>query len=170
LTGIAGLSIWLNFGFPWAFFYFAVFCVLLCIFIIDINHQIIPDKLNIYLLLLFLAYAIINLPLYYWLIGIALGFGATYFITWLFYKLRGVVGLGGGDIKLFGVLGVYLGPQIIYTLFYASFFGALFTGAWMLVRSKNKNTPFAFGPYIVLVAAIQIFFPDLFSLINVFNY
>ena len=46
-------------------FYFSIACVFLSHFIIDIEHQLLPDKLNLYLLVVILPYVIINYSIYY---------------------------------------------------------------------------------------------------------
>lgn len=148
-------------------FYFSVACVFLAHFFIDLEHQILPDKLNLYLLFISLPYVFINFPPTYWIIGGAVGFLGPYVVTLIFYKLRGVIGLGGGDIKLFGILGLILGPLgVLNNIFMSCMLGSLIGGALILTKKIDKNTPFAFGPFIILAATIQIFFPVLLDYIN----
>jgi leader peptidase (prepilin peptidase)/N-methyltransferase len=81
-------------------------------------------------------------------------------VTWGFYKIRGQVGLGGGDIKLFGILGIFLGPTgILFTIFFSCFVGAVVGLVMIYFKKLTKDKPMAFGPAILLVAAFQIFFP-----------
>ena len=118
------------------------------------------DSLNIYLLVLILSYSAFNFPWTYWLIGGTIGFCAPLAVTWLFYKLRGQIGLGGGDIKLFGILGLYFGPVgIIFCIFLSCFLGALIGLTLIGIGKLTKEKPMAFGPAILIVAAFQIFFP-----------
>jgi leader peptidase (prepilin peptidase)/N-methyltransferase len=145
-------------------FFFSVFCALFSLLFIDIKHHILPDKINLFLFLIILSYVIFYKPLPHWIIGGLAGFGSTFFITWLFYKLRGQIGLGGGDIKLYGILGMYLGVQGIFmNIFMSCFLGAL-VGITLIANKKmSRDTPMAFGPYIILVGMAQIFFPDQFN-------
>lgn len=143
-------------------FLFSIACVFLCHFLIDIEFQILPDKLNLYLLLIVLPYAIFNTTPAYWLVGGIIGFAGPFLVTYLFYKLRGVIGLGGGDIKLFGILGIILGPVgVVKTIFFSCFIGSVIGIILILSKKINRDTPFAFGPFILIAAAIQIFFPQL---------
>ena len=145
-------------------FQFLVFCVLLVHFFIDWEHQILPDSLNIVLGAAFLSYACFHFSWQHWVIGGAVGAGFPLLVTWLFYLTRGQIGLGGGDIKLFGVLGIYLGPlAIIHTIFLSCFVGALYGGGAILLKKMDKSKPIAFGPFIILVALLQIFFPSFFA-------
>ena len=143
-------------------FYFTVACVFICHFVIDLEHHLLLDKLNIYLLALFLAFSVFTFHWSYWLIGGLIGFGMPLLVTWLFYKLRGQVGLGGGDIKLFGILGIYLGPTgVMFTIFFSCFVGAILGLLLISMKKLSREKPMAFGPSILLVAAFQIFFPQL---------
>lgn len=150
---------------------FSVAVVFLSMFIIDLRYKIIPNQLNLYLGILFLAYAIIFFPLTHWLIGALIGFGFPALITWLFYLLRGEIGLGGGDIKLFGVLGIFLGPMgIIHNIFLSCFLGSLVGGVLILTKKLDRKNPIPFGPFIIIIASFQILFPhDFAKLISLLN-
>lgn len=142
-------------------FYFSIACIFICHFFIDLDHHLLLDSLNIYLLVLVLTFSIFTFHWSYWLIGGAIGFGAPLLVTWLFYKIRGQVGLGGGDIKLFGILGIFLGPiGVIFTIFLSCFIGAIVGLTLIMTNKMTKDKPMAFGPSILLVAAFQIFFPE----------
>ena len=143
------------------FFYFSIACIFICHFMIDLDHHLLLDSLNLYLLAIFLCFSVFTFNWQYWLIGGAIGFLGPLTVTWLFYKIRGQVGLGGGDIKLYGILGIFLGPMgVIFTIFLSCFIGAII-GLGLIVAGKmTKDKPMAFGPSILLVAAFQIFFPE----------
>lgn len=142
-------------------FYFAIACAFICHFVIDLEHQLLLDKINIYLLVLILPYVVLNFGWPHWVLGGVIGFGGPLAVTWLFYKLRGQVGLGGGDIKLFGVLGLLLGPTgIIVTIFSSCMVGAVAGIALILLKKMPKDRPMAFGPFILVTSAYQIFFPE----------
>ena len=97
-------------------------------------------------------------PWSYWLLGAVVGAGFPLLVSWIFYQLKGQVGLGGGDIKLFGVLGLYLGPiGILQNIFLSCFVGA-FVGLFLLLaRVIKRENPIPFGPFIIIVASFQIF-------------
>lgn len=150
-------------------FYFTIACVFICHFMIDLDHHLLLDSLNLYLLAVFLAYSIFHFPWMYWVIGGAIGFGAPLLVTWLFYKIRGQIGLGGGDIKLFGILGIFLGPiGVMFTIFLSCFVGAIIGMTLILRKKMSRDNPMAFGPSIILVAAFQIFFPKYAAYIQSF--
>lgn len=148
--------------------YFIIFTCMLAHFVIDLEHQILPDGINLILFILFTA--LIFLEGKSWpsaFIGLGMGLGFTYGITWLFYKFRGQVGLGGGDIKLFAVLGWYVGPmQILYIIVFSSFLGAVVSLTLIGLKKMSKEQPIAFGPAIILIAMIRLYFPVTFDQIT----
>jgi prepilin signal peptidase PulO-like enzyme (type II secretory pathway) len=147
-----------------AFFKTTIFYIFLAHFVIDLRHKILPDSLNIYLGALLLAYAFVQFNYMHIGLGFLIGGGFPFLITWLFYKIRGQIGLGGGDIKLYAVLGLYLGPlDIMLTIFLSCFLGAIVGVFLIAFRFLDRKNPIPFGPFILIVATVQIFFPDLFN-------
>lgn len=69
-------------------------------------------------------------------------------------------GMGGGDVKLAAVIGLVLawhGWQTLLLGAAAAFvLGALFAIALMLMRRANRTTRIAFGPWMILGAALAI--------------
>jgi len=60
-------------------------------------------------------------------------------------------GIGGGDVKLFGVIGLLLGfQQTIAAIFLASFFGLLFGLIDQKTKTGSAPVQLPFGPFIFL--------------------
>lgn len=153
------LDSWLSF-----LFQFSTFSTFYCLFVIDLKHKLLPDKLNAYLALNLLLMAVLKFSWTHYLLGALIGFAFPYLVTWIFYKIQGKIGLGGGDIKLFCALGIYLGPiGIIHNIFFSCFLGAIISGILMLLRFIKRDTAIPFGPFIIVTGIIQIFFADHFS-------
>lgn len=168
---VTGLASWalmpsildsMNFGLY--LFFFSVFCCFLVHFIIDVKVQILPDVINIFLGVVFLAYAINFYSYNFWLLGAGVGYFFPYLVSYGFKKLRGLDGLGLGDVKLFGVLGIMLGPLgIVQNIFMSCMLGTIVFLILIPVFKLNRETKVPFGPFIILVASAQIFFPDAFD-------
>ena len=127
-------------------FYFSVFCVFLVHFIIDLRHKILPDGLNVYLFLLFICYSFFHYSWVYSLSGFLIGLLFPLSVAYAFYKLKGVEGLGGGDIKLFGVLGVFLGPiGVLQNLFLSCILGTIIGGFLIALGKAQKIQAFLLG-------------------------
>lgn len=163
-------------GIPWSFtaeaillylfrnFLFGLFLVHA---IIDLRHRLLPDSINIVIAVLFVVYGYFYLNPLNMLLGAGIGIAFPLLVTYLFYKLRGVVGLGGGDIKLYGVLGIYLGAMgVVQNIFFSCFVGAIFGGVLIAIKKLDRKNPIPFGPFIILVASVQIFLPDLYRSIS----
>ena len=69
-------------------------------------------------------------------------------------------GIGGGDVKLAAVIGLVLAWHGWWTLLLgaaaAFILGALFAIVLMLLRRANRSTRIAFGPWMILGAALAI--------------
>lgn len=153
-----------------AFILFLIFCLLLSHFIIDLRHFILPDGINIALLVLFALLVFLEKGSWsqaFW--GFVIGLGFPWAIAEFFYRFRGVEGLGGGDIKLFAVLGFYVGfMDILYILVFSSFLGAIVSILLIASKKMTREDPIPFGPAIILIGSLRIYFPHTFEQITRF--
>lgn len=148
-------------------FFFSVFVCFLALFIIDLRHKLLPNALNIYLALLFLVFGLMKYPVGHVIYGGAIGLLFPLGFTYAFYLVRGKIGLGGGDIKLWGALGLYLGIKgIIFNIFFSCFLGSIIGVAWIALKKMDRGQAIPFGPFILIVAFMQIFFPSEFQLLT----
>ena len=115
---------------------------------IDLEHRIIPNK--------------IMLPSGVAGIGVAVGLradalpelliaGAGAFVAFLVCALAYPAGMGMGDVKLAGVMGLFLGTAVVPALFIAFLAGTL-VGVVVIARhgadGRKKGVPF--GPFLAL--------------------
>lgn len=149
----------------------AVGAALIVHLFIDLEHRLLLDKVNFYLLFLLLPYGVVFHTPAHWLGGALLGFGGPFLVSWAFYKLRGKIGLGGGDIKLWGVLGLFLGPAgVLENIFLSCLLGSL-VGIFLIWRGRyDAEAGIPFGPYIIVVAFGQILFPAALNAVSVFRW
>ena len=142
--------------------YFAFLAVLLAIAWIDWQHMIIPDQLSLGALVLGLLLAVTVLPVgvLHASAGVAAGAGFVWAVAALYKLLRGVEGMGFGDVKLAGMIGAFLGPvPVLTTIFVAALLGSLY-GAVLLARGNNRQSKVAFGTFLAAGAALCLFFGD----------
>lgn len=96
-----------------------------------------------------------NLPLKERLIAAIFG-GIAFFILMLLTKN----GIGGGDVKLVAVLGLWLGIEgLINAVLTASILGGICAVGMILSGAKGRKDYFAYGPYFCIAAAWQMFKP-----------
>lgn len=145
-------------------FFFSVASALIVHFVIDLKHKILPDGINIYLAIIFLASSVLSRSYDYWLLGGLVGFLFPLAVTYIFYLLKNQVGLGGGDIKLYGALGLYLGPMgVLHNIFFSCMLGSLISIPLLAFKIIDRKTPVPFGPFIIIAAVIQIYFPGFYQ-------
>ena len=163
VTGaLFAFSYW-KFGFTAELVVALLFISLLVIInVSDIAYMLIPNKILLFFLPLFIVGRVFS-PLSPWwdsIVGALVGFGILYLIA---VVSKG--GMGGGDIKLFFLLGIVLGTlNSLLTLFLASFIG-MFVGIIVLkMRGQGRKTPLPFGPSIAIAAVIVYFYGE--ALIN----
>lgn len=136
------------------FLFFSIMTlILITMTMIDFDHQIIPDGLNLTLGLLGAVYLLAVVIPDQGIVGLipnAIGF----FLGGGLFLLIAVVsngGMGGGDIKLMAVLGLWFGWQQLLLLMMISFVsGAVISLALLALKIKGRKDMIPFGPFIAL--------------------
>jgi leader peptidase (prepilin peptidase)/N-methyltransferase len=142
-------------------YYLLIISSFIVIFFTDLKYGIIPDKVLLlatmivafYLLFISPELSIINLisgvATFLFFIIISLGFS-------LLLKKES---MGGGDIKLVFLLGLFLGfPNIIISLYIAFLTGAAVGIILILWRKKSfRKATIPFGPFLILGAILSLF-------------
>ena len=86
--------------------------------------------------------------------------GVILFVGYLVLHLIAPAGMGLGDVKLAAVLGLYLGfvsyTHLLMATALAFILGALWSGALLLTRKVTMRSSVAFGPFMLLGAAISL--------------
>jgi len=161
---VAGFSLWLYpfLALPDGVLKFilllGIFSILLVHTLIDMKYQILPDLLNFALAVFGFLYSLFFSSLSLSLWGGLIGFVFPLLVAFFFYKLKGKEGLGGGDVKLYGALGLLLGPVLIVeNIFLSSFLGSIVALAMILLKKLKSEVPIPFGPFITIVAFVQIY-------------
>lgn len=123
--------------------------LLVIIAIIDIDYQIISDNLVILIFLIAIIYEITNNHLINLLNNIIALILSGLLFTIIFIVSKG--GIGGGDIKLIGVLGFILGiPKIFLSIFLSFLLGAVASIVLLSCGIRNRRDVIPFGPFMVL--------------------
>lgn len=142
-------------------YYLIIVSSLIVVFFTDLKYGIIPDKILLlatmvvafYLLFINPQASLVNLvsgaATFLFFIAIAIGFSV----------LLRKESMGGGDIKLAFLLGLFLGfPNIVISLYVAFLTGGLTGIILILWRKKSfRKATLPFGPFLVLGAVISLF-------------
>ncbi|MDB5856662.1 MAG: Type 4 prepilin-like protein leader peptide-processing enzyme [Ramlibacter sp.] len=158
-------------GAAWA----AFAALLICLFLIDFDTQILPDDLNYVLLWLGLLASAVGwtVPLKSAVWGAAVGYLLFWGIFQLFKLATGKEGMGYGDFKLLAALGAWFGVEYLLAIVLLSSVVGAVIGILLLVVGKiaNKEIPMPFGPYlagagllclVLSPAAVPVLFPFAF--------
>ncbi len=141
-------------------------CALLVITFIDLDLLIIPDRLSI-------GGAAVGILLIPWLmvgwkdalIGLTLGAGMLAAVIYGYFLLTGKQGMGGGDVKLLGMIGVFTGWQgVLFTVFMGSLMGTVVGIPWAYFHKNRETTTLKaaipFGPFLSLGALLYVLWGD----------
>jgi leader peptidase (prepilin peptidase)/N-methyltransferase len=145
----AGAVVWLGMGSAavWA----AAFAIgLLAIAWIDAEHRIIPDELSAGLVACGLWVRGPDLAgLSAGLAGALAGFLSLWTLAWVYRRVRGEEGLGGGDVKLAAGLGAFLGlPGLLLTVVGSAAAGSA-VGLWLMARGRGDGrTALPYGAFL----------------------
>ncbi|MCM3611378.1 prepilin peptidase [Planococcus sp. MERTA32b] len=157
-AALFAFSFW-HFGFTPELIIAILFVSMLVIITVsDIAYMLIPDKvlLPFGIALLVLRFFIPLDPWWDSLLGAATGF-----LILLLISIVSKGGMGGGDIKLFFVIGLVLGTGgTLMTLFFASLIGAIVGIIVLRVTKQGRKTPIPFGPSIAAGAVIVYFYGE----------
>lgn len=145
-AGLFGLLFW-RFGWTPLFLKYAFLSsLLLAAAFIDWDHRIIPDRLNLAGFLAGLAFLPVagDVTLAGALSGLAAGGG---FLLLVAVLSRGA--MGGGDIKLFGVVGLFLGfEKTVLAMLLTFLIGGLVSLFLLATGIKGRKDYIPFGPFI----------------------
>jgi leader peptidase (prepilin peptidase)/N-methyltransferase len=131
-------------------------CAMIVLFVIDLQHQILPNVITVPGTVIGVVLSLVLPP--GWLsslIGVLLGGGLLLAMGETYYRLRGVEGLGMGDVKMLAMIGAFLGWQnALVTLMLASFGGALLGMGLLASRRGTMQAALPFGTFLAVGAAI----------------
>ena len=171
-TGVLFAGAALRFGFDWPLPAFLLFlAALLALALIDLEHYLLPNRI-IYPTLYASAPLLVGAAAFghYWthfeergaglkgsILG-GLGAFAFFFLLNLVYPR----GMAFGDVRLSGLIGVYLGwlgPATLFLGLFAGFLSGSVIGVTLiLARRADRKTPIPFGVFLAFGAMLAVYF------------
>ncbi len=174
-TGILFALLYFYYGLSWELGLVAFYC---CFFIplsvIDFERGLLPNKIVYSGIVAALIIAGIGsifgfepagindfLGFKLWIVDTAIGGAAGFIIFFLiaviFQLIFSRAGMGFGDVKLAGFIGLICGfPLIFVALYIAVLSGAIIAGTLLITRIKNRKEPVPFGPFLCFAAVITM--------------
>ena len=149
--------------------FFIAICV--AVTFIDLDHRIIPDELSLggWLIGALTAYWDYRNGMGHLILASVGGFGFFFLFALVYEKITGRVGLGGGDIKFMGTIGIFLGLGGIWaSLMLSSILGSIVGLVMAQIQKKKQPTDEAatpvlrmalpYGPFLVFGALVELYF------------
>ena len=129
-------------------------CAMVVLFAIDLRHHLLPNIITLpgivigFILSFFLPPG--------WqasLIGLIAGGGVLFAIAEAYYRLRGIEGLGMGDVKMLAMIGAFLGWKLmLVTLVLASFVGSVIGVGVIVTGRGGMKAALPFGTFLAIGA------------------
>ena len=184
LNGLLYLWCFYEFGFGGETLIVMALCSsFVVILFIDMDHQIIPDAITLPGMIVgliaapfFMTALMEPLPfgfstvlpdgpymrgLWNSILGLLSGGLPLFLIGWTWEKLRKVEAMGGGDVKLMGMVGSFIGWKgALLTIMLGALSGSLVGGALIALKKHKAENVIPFGPCLVFGAMASIFYGD----------
>ena len=197
LTGAVSGLIYLKFDIGIEWVVYLLFCAaLIALAFIDADHRILPDVITLNGLWIGLA-----ISLFLWLpgpliarllqaagmtdpgprlvsiasslIGAVVGGGLLWGVREAYFRLRGVEGMGFGDVKMMAMVGAFIGTALtLFTILVGSVLGSIIGLVVMRFAGKDRNYELPFGTFLSLGAILAVLYGnELIRLyLNLINY
>lgn len=152
LTGLIFLAVYAKYGLTWqTASYLTLSALVIATGFIDLEHKIIPNEITLAGIILGLVFITQT-----GLISNIEGF-LTGGIVFLAIAVISKGNMGGGDIKLAAVMGLFLGIKLLLVALFAAFLlGSVVGVTLLLVGVVKRKDPFPFGPFLTIGSLISI--------------
>jgi leader peptidase (prepilin peptidase) / N-methyltransferase len=185
LTGIAGVLLYFKLGLTieWAIF-FAFSAALIVLGFIDLDHRILPDPITlngIWIGIVVSVYLAQPSPLVFRLfrsvgldivnprlialtasvLGAVVGGGLLWAVAEAYLRLRGIEGMGFGDVKMMAMVGAFLGaPLALLTIMLGSLLGSVVGLTFIRLAKKTREYELPFGTFLSFAGIIAVLYGD----------
>jgi leader peptidase (prepilin peptidase)/N-methyltransferase len=185
LTGLVGLLLYQKIGLnlEWAVF-FGFSCALIALAFIDLDQRILPDVITlngIWLGILINVWLAQPNPLvvrlFRWagveevnprvvaltgsVLGAIVGGGLLWVVAEAYLRLRGIEGMGFGDVKMMAMVGAFLGaPLALLTIMLGSLIGSVIGLLFIRFAGKTRQYELPFGTFLSLAGIVAVLYGD----------
>jgi leader peptidase (prepilin peptidase)/N-methyltransferase len=151
------LAHWYAFGpAPLIFVRLLFACMLIVLFAIDLEHQILPNVITLPGIVIgFVCSCFLPPGPLQSAAGIALGGGLLWGIAELWLRIRKVEAMGFGDVKMLAMVGAFLGVKmVVLTFVLSSMIGGVVGVALIATRRADMATKVPFGTMLAFAALV----------------
>jgi leader peptidase (prepilin peptidase)/N-methyltransferase len=131
-------------------------CALIVLFMIDLEHQILPDVITLPGIVLGVVFSLLLPPgPLLSILGVLLGGGLLWAIAEAWLRLRKVDAMGFGDVKMLAMVGAWLGVKMVLVTFVlSSMMGGLIGVVLIGARRADMATRVPFGTMLAVAALV----------------
>src|SRR5215471_6641855 len=185
ITGVISVLLCLKFGLTieWGIF-LAFSSALIVLAFIDLDHRILPDVITlngIWIGMLTSAYLADPSPVVTRLLraagleienphvaalvasiaGAIVGGGLLWAVAEAYLRLRGIEGMGFGDVKMMAMVGAFLGaPLALLTIMLGSLLGSIVGLLFIRFTRKTRNYELPFGTFLSFAGIIAVLYGE----------
>jgi len=154
-TGALFAFLYWHYGLSWQLLITIIYsCLFIVLTVIDLEHHIIPNKIVYPGMALALILSVVTEP---GIVKAAIG-GGIGLVLLLLPALIYKGGMGFGDVKLAGLVGLVTGfPLVFVALFLAIIGGGALSAILLLLKKKRWREGIAFGPFLSLGGMATLF-------------
>jgi len=136
-------------------------CLFIIIFVIDLEHGLILNKVVYPGMVVALLLALYPWPWFSESIGMRIAYaalgGAAGFAVFLLIALVSRGGMGWGDVKLAALMGLATGfPLVFLAIIMAAILGGIVAVALMIAKKRTRRQTIPFGPFLALAAMVTL--------------
>ena len=183
LTAVVSVLLILQYGLTPAWFVYLVFsCSMIVLVMIDFDHRILPDVITLNGIWIGVLASVYLAPssslasrllsvvgvvgsgqrveaLTASLVGIVFGGGLLWAVREAFFRIRGIEGMGFGDVKMMAMVGAFLGlPLTLLTILLGSVVGSVIGLSVIKLFGKSRNYELPFGTFLGMGAIIAVLY------------
>ena len=135
--------------------------LLIIIFVIDLEHSLILNKVVYPGMVAALLLALYPWPWFSESIGMRVAYaalgGAAGFAIFLLIAMVSRGGMGWGDVKLAALMGLAIGfPLVFVAIIMAAILGGIVAVALMIAKKRTRRQTIPFGPFLALAAMVTL--------------
>jgi leader peptidase (prepilin peptidase)/N-methyltransferase len=183
LTGLVSLLLYLKYGLSLEWGIYLAFCgALIVLAVIDMDHRILPDIITLNGIWVGVIASVVLSPndgfitrVIRWsglsvvnprvvafagsLAGLILGGGLLWLVGEAFFRIRGIEGMGFGDVKMMAMVGAFLGaPLTMLTIMIGSLLGSVIGIVLIRFRGKTREYELPFGTFLSIAGIIAVLY------------
>jgi leader peptidase (prepilin peptidase)/N-methyltransferase len=134
-------------------------CAMVVLFAIDLEHKLLPNAITLPGIVVGLAFSLFLPPgVVDAAIGVVAGYGSLWIVAVAWELVSKKEAMGGGDLKMLGMVGAFLGWQgVVITFFIGFMVGGVFSGLLLAARKVRLASEIPFGTFLAIGAMVASF-------------